>query len=170
MGGQASTLRLYEIAATYLHALEALAEMEDLPQEAIADTLEGLSGTFEDKAVNVGAYIRTLEAEASSIEDARKNMERRQQGLKRHAGRLRDYLKQQMERTGLTKVKNHYLLLRVQANPPGVAIEDERQIPERYKHTEITVKLSRNEIARALKAGEDVPGARLEQTTRLVIQ
>ncbi|MGH9960160.1 MAG: siphovirus Gp157 family protein [Pyrinomonadaceae bacterium] len=152
-----------------MQALEALAEMEDLPQEAIADTLEGLSGTFEDKAVNVGAYIRTLEAEASSIEGACKSMERRQQSLKRHAGRLRDYLKQQMERIGLTKVENHYLLLRVQANPPGVTVEDE-EIPERYKHTEITVKLLRSEIARALKAGEEVPGARLEQMTRLVIQ
>jgi len=166
----ASTLRLYEIADLYLQALEALAEIEDLPQEAIAGTLEGLTGTFEDKAVNVGAYIRTLEAEASSIEDACKSMERRQQSLKRHAGRLRAYLKQQMERTGLTKVKNHYLALRVQANPPGVAIEDEEIIPERYKQAEITVKLLRGEIARALKAGEEVPGARLEQTTRLVIQ
>lgn len=165
-----STLRLYEIADTYLQALEALAEMEDLPQEAIADTLEGMAGTFEDKAVNMGAYIRTLEAEASSIEDAWKSMERRQHSLKRHAGRLRDYLKRQMERTGLTKVKNHYLALRVQANPPGVAIEDEKRIPERYKHAEIAVKLLRSEIARALKAGEDVPSARLEQTTRLVIQ
>ncbi len=165
-----STLRLYEIAATYLQALEALAEMEDLPQEAIADTLEGLAGTFEDKAVNVGAYIRTLEAEASSIEGACKSMERRQQSLKRHAGRLKEYLKRQMERTGLTKVKNHYLLLRVQANPPGVTVEDEDRIPERYKHTEIAIKLLRSEIARALKAGEEVPGARLEQTTRLEIQ
>lgn len=165
-----STLRLYEILDTYLQALEALAEMEDLPQEAIADSLEGLSGTFEDKAVNVGAYIRTLEAEASSIEDAWKHMERRQQSLKRHAGRLKDYLKRQMERTGLMKVKNHYLLLRMQANPPGVAIEDEERIPDRYKQTEIAVKLLRSEIASALKAGEEVPGARLEQTTRLVIQ
>lgn len=52
------------------------------------------------------------------------------------------------------------LLLRVQANPPGVAIEDEQQIPERYKHTEIAVKLLRSEIARALKAEEGMPGAR----------
>lgn len=52
----------------------------------------------------------------------------------------------------------------MQTNPPSVAIEDERQIPERYKHAEIAVKLLRGEIARALKAGEGVPGARLEQT------
>ena len=32
------------------------------------------------------------------------------------------------------------------------------------------ITIFRSEIARALKAGEDVPGARLEQTTGLVIQ
>jgi hypothetical protein len=33
-----------------------------------------------------------------------------------------------------------------------------------------TLKLLKSDIARALKAGESVFGARLEQTTRLVIQ
>ena len=100
-----SSLRLYQIADDYLNALEALAELEDLPPEAIADTLEGLAGTFEDKAANVAAYIRTLDAEATAIEDARKAMERRQSALERHAARLRDYLKGQMERTGIPRVK-----------------------------------------------------------------
>ena len=88
-----SSLRLYQIADDYLTALEALAEMEDLPPEAIADTLEGLAGTFQDKAANVAAYIRTLDAEAAALEDARQAMERRQSALERHAARLRDYLK-----------------------------------------------------------------------------
>src|SRR5918992_3930991 len=100
-----STLRLYEIADNYLQALEELAELEDLPAEVIADTLEGLQGSFEAKAVNVGAYIRSLEAEASAIEEARKSMERRQKALERHADRLRDYLRLQMERTGLRHIK-----------------------------------------------------------------
>lgn len=90
--------------------------------------------------------------------------------LERLTGRLKDYLKRQMERTGLTKVKNHYLTLRVQANPLGVVVEDEELVPERYEQTEIAIKLLRSEIACALKAVEEVPGARLDQTTRLVIQ
>jgi Gp157 protein len=165
-----STLRLYEIAGTYLQALEDLAELEDLPAEAIADTLEALQGDFEHKAINVGAYIRTLEAEASAITEARKSLEQRQRSLIRHADRLRDYLKAQMERTGTGKIKNHYLTLRVQANPPSVVVEDEELVPDRYRHTETVTKILRAEISRALKAGEDVTGARLEQTTRLVIQ
>lgn len=165
-----STLRLYQIADDFLNVLEALAELEDLPPEAIADTLEGLSGTFQDKAANVAAYIRTLDAEAAAIADARKAMERRQSALERHANRLRDYLKGQMERTGIPRVKNSWVNVRIQPNPPSVVIEDETMLPERFKQPVTTVKLLRCNIARALKAGEPVFGARLEQTTRLVIQ
>jgi hypothetical protein len=165
-----STLRLYEIAETYLRALEDLADVEDLPEQAIADTLEGLQGEFEAKAINVAGYIRNIEAEASAIEGARKGMERRQRALTRHAERLRDYVKIHMERTGVPKLKNHYLTLRIQNNPPSVVVENEGSIPEQFKHTETITNLLRAEIARALKAGEKVTGARLGRTTRLVIQ
>ena len=165
-----SSLRLYQIADDYLIALEALAEIEDLPPEAIADTLEGLAGTFQDKAANVAAYIRTLDAEAAAIEDARKAMERRQSALERHAARLRDYLKDRMERTGIARVENSWVSVRVQPNPPSVVIEDETLLPDRFKQEVTTVKLLRCNIAKALKAGESVFGARLQTTTRLVIQ
>jgi Siphovirus Gp157 len=54
-----STLRLYEIAETYLRALEDLADIEDLPEQAIADTLEGLQGEFEVKAITWPATYAT---------------------------------------------------------------------------------------------------------------
>ncbi len=165
-----STLRLYEIADTYLRALEDLADIEDLPEQAIADTLEGLQGEFEEKAISTGAYVRNLEAEASAIEEARKGMERRQRSLTRHAERLREYIKTHMERTGLPKLKNHYLTLRVQNNPPSVVVEDEDAIPAEYKRSETVTTLLRAEIGSALKAGHEVPGSHLQRSTRLVIQ
>jgi uncharacterized secreted protein with C-terminal beta-propeller domain len=169
MNAPLSTLKLYEISAAYLETLEALAEMEDLPAEAIADTLAGWSATFAEKAVSVAAYIRNLELEASAVEAARRRLEQRQRALQRHADRLRDYLKFEMERTGLAKVKNAELALRVQKNPPSVIIDREDLIPDAYREVVTTIKLLKAEIGKALKSGEHVPGAYLEQTTRLVI-
>ena len=48
-----ATLKLYELSAEYLDALEGLAEIEELPPDAIADTLEGLAGAWEDKALTL---------------------------------------------------------------------------------------------------------------------
>lgn len=170
MNAPLSTLRLYQIADAYLLALESLAEIEDLPAEAVADTLQGWIGTFEQKATAVAAYIRNLEMEAAAVEDARQRLERRQQSLERHAERLRDYLQTEMERTGITRVKSAEVVLRTQKNPPSVVIDNADLLPNAYREQVITIKLLKAEIGKALKVGAQVPGAHLEQTTRLVIQ
>jgi hypothetical protein len=164
-----STLRLYEIAHDYLHALETLAEDDDLPEEVIADTLAGLAGTFEVKAQNLARYIRNLEAEVTAIDAARTSMERRQRSLQRHAERLRAYLKAQMEASRITRITSPERVVRVQKNPPTVMVDEADEIPLAYKATRIETVLLKADIGQALKAGVVVPGARLAQTTRLVI-
>lgn len=170
MNAPVRTLTLYQLADEYLAAFDALTTMEDIPPEAITDTLEGLAGSFQDKAVAVAAYLKTLEAEAEAIKDARDAMERRETALTHHAVRLREYLKVEMERTGLVRLDSPCLALRVQPNPPSVIIEDAGMLPARFTETLTTVKVLKAEIGKALKAGESVFGAHLEQTTRLVIR
>lgn len=163
MNAPINTLKLYEISTAYLETLEALAEMDDLPQEAITGTIEGWVGTFEQKAIAIAAYIRNMEA-------ARKRMEARKRALENNADRMRQYLKFEMERTGIMKMKSTELALRIQKNPHSTIVDDESQIPDKFKETIVTVKVRRAEIGKALKAGQAVTGAHLEQTTRLVIE
>jgi Siphovirus Gp157 len=139
-----------------------------LPPEAIADTLDGLAGAWEDKALNVARYVRHLEAEASAIEEARRRMDARAKGAARQAAALKGYLLRELERTGL-KIQAPDLALRLQANPPAVVVDNEAEIPEAFKQTETVTKLLKAELAKALKAGEAVAGAHLERTRRLVI-
>ncbi len=162
------TLRLYELSSDYLHALDELSEMDDLPMEAIADTLEGLAGAWEDKALNVARYIRNLEAEASAIDEAKKRMEVRARVTAHKAARLRDYLKGELEKTGL-KPKAPDVALRLQNNPPAVVLDDETRIPADYRRTQVVSTILKAEIAAAIKAGKEIAGAHLEQSRRLVI-
>jgi len=167
-----STLRLYEVSQNYLDALialEALAETEDLPPDAIADTIEGLEGEFTHKAIAVAAYIRNLEEEANVIAGAQERMKMKKEALLNHASRLRQCLKDEMERTGLLRLESTELVLRVQPNPPAVIIEDENSIPPAYKREELKVTVLKNEIRNVLKTGVSIPGVHLEQTARLVI-
>lgn len=163
------TLKLYDLTSDYLDALDALAEIEDLPPEAIADTLEGLAGAWEDKALNVARYVRNLEAEAVAIEEAKNRMGARGKAAANQAARLKAYLKAELERTGL-KPKAPDLALRLQNNPPSVTIDDTALIPDDYRRTETVTTLLKAEIGTALKAGEVIPGARLVRSQRLVIQ
>jgi hypothetical protein len=166
------TLKLYQIADDYLQALDALAARVDtdgsLP-DAIHDALNQLEGTFEAKAVNVAAYIRSLEAEAQAIAAVKQSMERRIKSLEYQSFSLRSYLQGEMERTGLTRIAHPWLALRIQSNPPSVVIDNEGLVPDGFKETLTTVKILKADIGKALKAGEAVAGAHLEQTSRLVI-
>lgn len=163
-----ATLKLYEISADYLEAMEGLADMDDMSTEAIADTLEGIAGAWEDKALNVARYVRTLEAEASVIEDLKWRTEARFKSIAATAARLKAYLKAEMERTGL-RPKAADIAIRMQTNPPSVVVDDESLIPDGYFRTEIVRSMRRIEMAAAMKNGEQVPGAHLERTKRVVI-
>ena len=163
-----ATIKLYELSADYLAALETLTEMDDLPPEAIADTLDGLAGAWEEKALNVARYVRNLEVEVSAIEEAKKRMEVRAKATANQAVRLKAYLKGELERTGL-KPKAPDLALRLQNNPPSVVVDDAEQIPDDYRRIETVTTLLKSEISAALKAGQVIAGAHLEQSRRLVI-
>ena len=163
-----ATLKLYELSTDYLRALDALTAQEELPPEAIADTLDGLAGAWEDKALNVARYVRNLEAEADAIADAKQRMEVRAKATANHAARLKAYLKTELERTGLTP-KAPDLALRLQKNPPSVLVDDANRLPDAYRRTELLTTILKAEIRTALKAGQSVAGARLVSSTRLVI-
>jgi len=166
---QPTGLKLYELSDDYLEALEALAEIDDLPPEVIADTLEGLAGAWEDKALNVARYVRNLEAEAAAIEEAKRRMDARGKATANQAARLKSYLKAELERTGLMP-KAPDLALRLQNNPPSVVVDDPAKIPKAYLRTETVTTILKADIGAALKAGKRVRGVHLEQSTRLAIR
>jgi hypothetical protein len=163
-----ATLKLYALSDDYLQALDALTAQVELPPEAIADTLEGLTGAWDIKALNVARYVRNLEAEAAAINEAKQRMDARAKAATRQAAWLKGYLQGELERTGL-QPKAPDLALRLQANPPAVVVDDEAQIPADYWLTQTVTSLLKGDISVALKAGKTVPGARLVQSRRLVI-
>ena len=164
-------LTLYHIADEFLVAAQKLSEL-DLDEQTVADTLEGLQGELEVKAVNVAFVARNLEATAEQIKLAESQMSARRTALENRAKRIREYLKLNMERTGITKIESPYFKLAIRDNPPSVVIDAESQIPEGFMRLPEPPPVVPNKklIGEALKAGLDVPGCHLERGTRLEIK
>jgi hypothetical protein len=166
-----NNLTLYHLSANYLQALDFLADPEaDLPAEAVKDTLEALAGELEDKAINVAKFLRNMEAAAEAIKAAEADMAKRRKALESRAQWMKDYLKGNMEHTGITKIECPYFKLSVQSNPPAVNIIDETAIPEQFKEQVIDWKIDKTAIKKAILAGQSVAGASLVNGTRLVIK
>lgn len=161
---------LYEISQQYRAAVLRLEELE-IDDATFSDTLESLSGDLEAKATNVIFYAKNLDALADSIKNAEEAMSTRRKALQRRADRLREYVKHNMIATGIMKISCDYFQIAIQNNPPSVDIFEPGLLPQDYMR-EIPARFEPDKIliAKALKDNFDVPGAKLNQSQRLVIK
>lgn len=166
-----TAVTLYEIAAEYREMVAALMAT-DSDEQTIADTIEGESFPLELKAQNVAYAIKTLQANAEAIKGAEEEMSKRRKALENRAASIKDYLLSCMELAGVQRVECPHFVIKVAANPASVAIDDERQIPADYMKQPETPppQPDKKAIAEALKAGGDIPGARLVRGKRLDIR
>jgi hypothetical protein len=162
---------LYELSNEYLSIQNKLIEAE-FDEQVIADTLESMSGELEVKAENVGKFILNLEAQAAAIKDAEKRMAERRKAIEAKSEQIRKYLKENMERCGITKIESPYFALTIKKNPSNVVIDDAGGIPSSlYVYPEAPAPFpDKKAIAELLKASEEVSGAHLENATRLEIK
>ncbi|CAA9889093.1 conserved hypothetical protein [Candidatus Methylobacter favarea] len=164
-------LSLYDLSSHYLSALDTLTDPEmDLPAEVINDTLEALTGEIEDKAVNVAKFMRNMETTALAIKEAEAAMAKRRKALENRVSWMKAYLKENMEKSGITKIECPYFKLSLQANPSAVTVLDEAAIPAEFKEPVISWKIDKTAIKEAIKLGKSVPGADLVNGSRLVIK
>jgi chromatin segregation and condensation protein Rec8/ScpA/Scc1 (kleisin family) len=164
-------IALYQLTDQYRQAAERLADL-DLPDEVIADTLEGMAGELEVKATNVAAFARNLETTAAAIKDAEASMAARRKAIERRAESLRHYLLHNMQRAGIKRIDSPHFTLSVKDNPPAVDVFDPFQLPAEFMRQPDPPPPAPDKpaIKEALKAGVDVPGARLTQSQRLEVK
>jgi Siphovirus Gp157 len=165
---------LYQLVEQY-RSLEALDASEDLPAEVIQDTLEGLTGELTVKATNVAKFILNTEAMAEAIENAADAMKERASRIRRRSESIRNYLKVNMQASGITKIEATEFVLSLKKNPPAVIVTDEASIPEAFKAVPTpppppSPRPDKTAIKKAIQAGVEVPGAHLEQNERLDIR
>lgn len=162
---------LYVLADEYRAAVEHLADL-DLPAEVVADTLEGLAGELEAKATNVAMFAKNLEAMAEQIKTAEADMARRRKSIENRAAHIRQYLKDNMIRAGISKIECQFFKLAIRDNPPFVVIDAESQLPAEFIRTPEPPPPAPDKAAikAAILAGQEVPGAHLDRGQRIEIK
>lgn len=159
---------LYELALQYRDAAEKLADMS-LDEATVADTLESMSGDFESKATNVAMFTRNLRALSAAIKDAETQMAARRKATDARAASIERYLLESMVFAGIGKIEGPHFRLAVRDNPPAVEVFDVAQVPAEFMRTPEPPPPSPDKAAirDAIKAGTEVPGARMTQSQRL---
>lgn len=166
-----SALKLYEVTEAHMALADKLASL-DLDEQTIADTLESELAPFEDKAKAVAAMIGNLSAESNAYAVHAERAAMQAKSIAARADWLRHYLLTNMKAVNVTEIKGAGLTIKRVDNPEAVEIFDEKQIPELFmrRPPQPEAAPDKTAIKDALKAGADVPGAKLTRTQRITIK
>jgi len=158
---------LYEIAGMYRQVLEMEPESED-EFGAMMTALDEIQAELSEKADNIVRYMRNLNAEAEALKAEETALYKKRKAVENKAERLKAYLAAQMTLCGLKELKAGLFKLRFQPTTPAISIIDESAVPEKFHR--VKIEIDRLAIRDALKAGEEVPGIKIERGETLVIR
>ena len=97
-------MRLYELTNDYIALMEAI-DAGSIPEEAIADTLEAITGSLEEKADSIACLLKDMDAEIAAIKAEEDRLKDRRVQKQNAYVRLKEYLSDSLIRAGMTKVE-----------------------------------------------------------------
>jgi hypothetical protein len=164
-------MSLYEISDKYIALLrESIDEDTGEIIDAKLEALDQCSGDLQEKGIAVASFIKNLEADEVAIDAAICSMELRRDRLKKRRRAMLDYLKDNMDRTGITEISCPYFVAKTKKCPPSVEILNEKYIPDRFFTKKEVFSLNKLELKKCLQQGENIEGVSLKQNTRLEIR
>lgn len=154
--------------------LQSLLDQVDPETGEIVDGLDSAREVVASKAVNVIAYIKDTDAKAAYLLAAAKDLTDRANKQKKRNDWLKTYLAHHMAKTGITHVTDESGMFEAKFEPErdtSVDVFDAAQLTSEYmREIPATDEPNKVLIASDLKAGIDVPGARLVKKDRLTIK
>lgn len=159
-------MTLYELT----DAMAQLEDMDDIDPQTLADTLEGLQMELDEKLLNIGRWVRNLEAEATGIKSEEERLYKKRKAMENRAASLKEFVRQAMIAVDKRKVSDGVITWGIQNNPARVELKPDAEIPHEWcTHNPETWVPDKNLIGQALKGGNALPFAELvqEQGVRL---
>ena len=164
-------MKLYELGAELSRTIDQYNSVETDEQLAeLEKTLADLSLSFNDKAIGVALHILGTEATASAIEMEIGRLVVLRDRNQKQADWFREYLKRNMEATGIEKIDGGKVVLQIKKNPASVVIEDETAVPEEYRKRKEVVTIDKAAIKESWARGVGVAGTKVENKTRMEIR
>lgn len=154
-------MKLYELSGNYAQLMD-MVDNEEITIEEIGDTLESITGMIEDKVENIAKLRKTIEGDIKAFKEEEKRIANRRKALESKSDYLKNYVQNELIRANIKKLKAGTFNLYFQKNPASVEIIDESIIPEQYRE-KLPDKIKKDEIKKALQAGEEIIGVTLKE-------
>jgi len=160
-------MKLYELGTQY----KELANIEDIPEDQIKDTLDLIKGDFKEKSVSIVAVKENMQIAVDGIDKEIKRLQEMKKVIQNKQNKLIDYLRYNMQESGITKIestKAPFFSITLRKPSKKIVIDDESAIPNDYKKPVTTIKIDRRALLKDAKEKE-IPGVHLEDGKASVI-
>jgi hypothetical protein len=144
--------------------LALLVERDELTAEDVKDTFEALEGEVSAKAASLVAVVDNINSDVKAVDDEIKRLQARKKVMVSKQQSLRDYLKMNMQATGISNIKCPLFSITLAKGRDVVVIDDPEQIPNCYKTVTETTAISKAGIMADMKIDIKVPGAHIEKS------
>lgn len=154
---------LYELTGQFKE-LAVLADNadEDLAV-AVRDTMGAIEAEFNDKALAVSRIILNMDSDTDALDREIERLQERKRLLANRQNQIREYLRENMEASGISKISCPLFTITLAKGRESVVVDDPDQLPDELMRVKTDVSPDKSAIAAKLKAGEEIPGARLER-------
>lgn len=149
----------------------AVLDNDDLDDAERNGALKQLQHSADVKIENTAAFIKNCQAEAEKHKKAADEQAAVARAWAAKASRVKDWLHTNMERAGITVSRGErFNVALVKNSQPTISITDDELVPDEFKTRIEAWKVSKTNIARAIKAtGEVPPGVEAHVGTHLRI-
>lgn len=159
-------MKLHEMSKDYVGFLES-----DMKGDELTECLDSIEEAIDEKASNIVKLVSSLDVDVDGLSKEIKRLQDRKKAITNNQDRLREYLRYNMEITGINKIKHS--LFNITLGKPTVTAEivDIDFLPDEFIETEVVMKVDKKAVLKALKEGRDITGAVLSKgKSRLLIK
>lgn len=150
--------------------IEELKNKEDLDPDLLADTIESLQLTRDEKLDSVANWIESNKAKTDWIDGKLKQLREVKQQLTNQNKRLNEYLTNAIDDAGVKSIQTKNHILKPRNYKASTIIENVEDLPIEYVTREEVIKPDKKKIYEDLKKGKEIPSAHLEENRKTVIQ
>lgn len=159
-------MNLFELNDNY----KELASRDDLDPTILKDTLDAIQDDRKSKLDNLATWADQLKSEIDFMSDKKNSWEDEITYRKNKLAWIKQYITDVLDDAGIKRLTTDNHLLSARDFKASTIIDSDEKLPDRFKVTETTTKPDKKAIYKALKAGEEVPGAHLKPNRNTVIK
>lgn len=160
---------LFKIQQQYIDLANSIIDNGGEVTPEIETQLQITEAELQEKATSYGYVVKSLEYDCEVIDAEITRLNGLKKSRQSTIERMKNTVSEAMQNCGIFEVKSPTMKLSF-LKSEKCEIYSEKQIPAIYKREVTTVKIDKAAIKKAIKAGETVAGARIQENQNLQIK